>query len=138
MKNTKKHSMKCPYCGAPAICRPASIVYGSETIDRKSYLYLCSRWPACDAYVSAHKKDHRPMGTMANGDLRHKRILAHRALQKLQKERHMDKWAVYVWLQAKFNLDKRQAHIAMFSEQMCDQVISLCRSPAESGRNLAA
>lgn len=78
------------------------------------------------------------MGTMANGDLRHKRILAHRALQKLQKERHMDKWAVYVWLQAKFNLDERQAHIAMFSEQMCDQVISLCRSPSESDRNLAA
>mgnify|MGYP002508141294 CR=1 FL=1 len=33
-------------------------------------------WPSCDAYVSAHRKDRRPMGTLANSELRHKRILA--------------------------------------------------------------
>ena len=94
MKAMKKYNLKCPYCGAPAICRPASSVYGANTIDRGSYLYVCSRWPACDSYVSAHKKDRKPMGTMANRSLRQKRILAHQALKRLQKERHMDKWAV--------------------------------------------
>ena len=68
------------------------------------------------------------MGTLADGNLRHKRILAHQALEKLQKERHMDKWASYVWLQAKLGLDAHQTHIGMFSEQLCDQVISLCRN----------
>ena len=98
MKNKRTYSIHCPYCGAPVVCRPASTVYGTDTIDPKSYLYLCSNWPSCDAYVSAHKKDRRPMGTLANSELRHKRILAHRALQRLQKERHMDKWAAYLWL----------------------------------------
>ena len=37
-----------------------------------------------------------PMGTLANGDLRHKRILAHRALKKLQQDCHMEKWEVYI------------------------------------------
>lgn len=138
MRNKKKYNMKCPYCGAAAVCRPASAVYGAKTFDRKSYLYVCSRWPVCDAYVGAHKKDLSPMGIMANGSLRHKRILAHRALKRLQKERHMDKWAVYVWLQAKLNLDESQAHIALFSEQMCEQVIALCRPPTENKNNLAA
>ena len=68
------------------------------------------------------------MGTLANGNLRHKRILAHQALERLRKERHMDKWASYVWLQAKLGLDEHHAHIGMFSEQLCDQVISLCRN----------
>ena len=138
MKTMKKYNLKCPYCGAPAICRPASSVYGANTINRGSYLYVCSRWPACDSYVSAHKKDRKPMGTMANRSLRQKRILAHQALKRLQKERHMDKWAAYIWLQAKLDLDESQAHIGMFSEQMCEKVISLCRSPATPDGDMAA
>lgn len=123
----KKYRMNCPYCGAPVVCRPASTVYRNALRQKGSYLYLCSRYPACDAYVSAHKKDRRPMGTLADGNLRHKRILAHRALEKLRQERHMEKWAVYVWLQGKLKMEPEQVHIGMFSEQMCDQVISLCR-----------
>lgn len=77
-----------------------------------------------------------PMGTLANGDLRHKRILAHRALKKLQPDCHMEKWEVYIWLQAKLGLDAHQTHIGQFSEYMCEQVISLCQqAPAyTSGR----
>ncbi len=138
MKNNKTYNIYCPYCGSPAVCRPASTVYGTDTIDSKSYLYLCSNWPSCDAYVSAHRKDRRPMGTLANSELRHKRILAHRALQRLQKERHMDKWAAYLWLQTNLKLDESHAHIGMFSEHMCDQLISLCRTPARLPRKPAA
>ena len=138
MKNKRTYSIHCPYCGAPAVCRPASTVYGTGTIDPKGYLYLCSNWPSCDAYVGAHRKDRRPMGTLANGELRHKRILAHRALKKLQMDRHMDKWAAYIWLQANLKLDESHAHIGMFSGQMCDQVISLCQSQAYPTRKHAA
>ena len=69
-------------------------------------------------------------------DLRHKRILAHRALKKLQQDCHMEKWEVYIWLQAKLGLDAHQTHIGQFSEYMCEQVISLCQqAPAyTSGR----
>ena len=67
------------------------------------------------------------MGTLANGNLRHKRILAHRALDDLRKNCHMDKWAAYLWLQGKLNLSESQMHIGMFSEDMCDQVIAVCR-----------
>ena len=70
--------------------------------------------------------------------MRHKRILAHQALKRLQKERHMDQWAAYVWLQAKLGLDESQAHIGMFSEEMCERVITLCRSPADPDSGMAA
>jgi len=78
------------------------------------------------------------MGTLADKKLRRKRILAHHALAKLQKERHMDKWAVYIWLQAKLDLDEYHAHIGMFSEQMCDRFISLCRTSQKPENNLAS
>ena len=111
----KQKPIKCPYCHANASLRPASVVYGLNRRSQGKFLYLCDRWPACDAYVSAHDRTHRPMGTLANGDLRHKRILAHRALEQLRQSRHMEKWEVYIWLQAKLGLDERQAHIGQFS-----------------------
>lgn len=76
----KQKQIKCPYCHAHASLRPASLVYGSTPQTRGKFLYVCDRWPACNAYVSAHERTLLPMGTLANGDLRHKRILAHRAL----------------------------------------------------------
>lgn len=134
----KKYQLFCPYCGSPAALRPASAVYGSSTMDKGSYLYVCRRWPACDSYVNAHKTDRRPMGTLANSSLRHKRILAHRALEQFRLAVHMEKWAVYLWLQGKLGLTESQTHIAMFSEEMCEQVICLCRQSLLSVRHGAA
>lgn len=134
----KKYQINCPYCGSPAICRPASMVHGDSTLEKGLYLYVCSNWPECDAYVAAHKKDKRPMGTLANGNLRHKRILAHNALKEFQISRHMEKWAVYLWLQGKLGLREDQAHIGMFSEKMCDRVIFLCRKAKETYPQMTA
>ena len=123
----KRTQIKCPYCHANASLRPASIVYGLNKRSKGKYIYLCDRWPACDAYVSTHGRTKKPMGSLANGDLRHKRILAHQALAELQQYRHMKKWEVYVWLQAKLGLHEHQAHIGEFSDVMCEQVIKMCK-----------
>ena len=134
----KKYQISCPYCGSPAICRPAAMVHGSSTLEKGHYLYVCSRFPECDAYVAAHKRDRSPMGTLADRELRHKRALAHNALESLQKARHMEKWAVYLWLQGKLELDEEQAHIGLFSGQMCDRVISLCHQALETCPQMTA
>lgn len=74
MKQTRIH---CPYCGSLATLRQASAIHGLSDISAGTYLYVCRRWPACDAYVTADRRTKQPLGTLANGDLRHKRILAH-------------------------------------------------------------
>ena len=113
----KKAHNTCAYFHAPAQLRPASSIYGIHTKDRAAKLYVCSRYPACDAYVQAHKATGLPMGTLANKELRQKRMQAHRTFNQLWEKGFMRKQDAYA----------ADAHIANFSEYRCDQVISLCK-----------
>ena len=62
MKQTRIH---CPYCGSLATLRPASAIHGLSDISAGTYLYVCRRWPACDAYVTADRRTKQPLGTLA-------------------------------------------------------------------------
>lgn len=39
-KKTGKSILRCPYCGRNARIHPASYVYGRDTLDTESYLYV--------------------------------------------------------------------------------------------------
>ncbi len=132
----KRKQIRCPYCGAKATLRPSSAVYG-DAAKTDGYLYVCDRYPKCDSYVGAHKKTKLPMGTLANGDLRNKRIQAHKAFDWMWKSGLMTKWQAYKWMQGKLDLSDEQAHIAMFSEYMCDRLIAECNK-AYANQQLAA
>ena len=132
----KRKQIHCPYCGAKATLRPSSAVYG-DAAQTDGYLYVCDRYPKCDSYVGAHKKTKLPMGTLANGDLRNKRIQAHKAFDWMWKSGLMTKWQAYKWMQGKLDLSDEQAHIAMFSEYMCDRLIAECNK-AYKNQQMAA
>ena len=119
----KKNIVKC-HCGARAMLRPAAVVHGDKA--KKEYLYICSRYPACDSYVGVHRKSRKPLGTLANKELRTKRIQAHRLFNRLWESGLMKKWQAYKWMAAKFGLNSHQAHIGKFSAYMCDELIALC------------
>ena len=131
-----RKQIHCPYCGAKATLRPSSAVYG-DAAKTDGYLYVCDRYPKCDSYVGAHKKTKLPMGTLANGDLRNKRIQAHKAFDWMWKSGLMTKWQAYKWMQGKLDLSDEQAHIAMFSEYMCDRLIAECNK-AYANQQMAA
>ena len=114
MKRTRIH---CPYCGSLAVLRPARVVYGDRPEAKDSWLYMCRRGAAWDAYVKAHPGDsHRPMGKLANETARRKRVQAHQALDDLQRYWDIDKKGVYAWLQNELGLPASDVHIAMFGE----------------------
>lgn len=119
----KRDIVKC-HCGAHAVLRPASVVHGDGA--KADYLYVCSHYPACDSYVGVHRKSHKPLGTLAGRELRGKRIRAHRVFNRLWESGMMQKWQAYKWMEAKFGLNSSQAHIAKFSEYMCDKLIAVC------------
>lgn len=72
-KKQMRETLYCPYCKRPGVLRPAAYVYGDNNLDPEKYLYVCSGYPSCDSYIGAHKKSMRPMGTMADSNLRNKR-----------------------------------------------------------------
>ncbi len=122
----KKETVFCPYCHSKAILRPARFVHEKNTIVTGKHLYVCANWPTCDAYVSAHDHNLRPMGVLANGELRNQRILAHRALERYRKVTGMTKRELYIWLRTKLDLAEKDAHVAAFTDEQCSQVIRLC------------
>ncbi len=122
----KRVNIKCPYCGSQALLRPASVVYGARAVDPAAPYYVCAHYPACDAYVAAHKDTRLPMGTLADGSLRRKRMEAHRAFNQLWERGLMTRKQAYHWLQAKLGLPEQEAHIGKFSTFRCEQVIQLC------------
>lgn len=86
----KRVNIKCPYCGARAFLRPASVVYG-ERAAPGSKLYVCGNYPACDSYVAAHRTSQLPMGTLADKQLRRERQAAHAVFNQLWKSGLMSK-----------------------------------------------
>ena len=117
----KKQIIRCPYCGSPAILRDTSYVHGKNAWEGK--LYVCSRYPVCNSYVSVHSGTTRPKGTLANKSLREKRIRAHRIFDQIWKQGILSKKDAYRWMSHKFCLDTTQAHIGNFSEYMCERLI---------------
>ena len=126
MKQKKKEKLKvtCPYCGARAVLRDAVYVYGEGTLADK--LYVCANYPACDSYVGVFRNSDRPKGTLANSELRNKRIRAHRSFDTIWKEGIMTRGQTYQWMQHKFSLTKKQTHIGCFSDYMCEELIQAC------------
>ena len=127
----KKNIVKC-HCGAHAYLRPAAVVHGDGA--KAEYLFVCSKYPACDSYVGVHQKTREPMGTLAGKELRGKRIEAHKVFNRLWESGLMEKWQAYKWMGAKFGLNRQQAHIAKFSEYMCDELIAVCESALRNNR----
>ena len=120
----RRINIKCPYCGSQALLRPASAVRGNAALGEM--VYVCARYPACDAYVSAHRESRLPMGTLADRLLRQRRRQAHIALNQLWEQGLMTRKEAYRWLQVQLGLPEAEAHIARFSEFRCQQVIDLC------------
>ena len=131
----KRINIKCPYCGSRALLRPASVVHERTLPGEEAY--VCARFPVCNAYVSAHRDSHLPMGTLADQPLRQKRRQAHIALSQLWERGLMTRKEAYRWLQVQLSLPESEAHIGHFSAYRCDQVIDLCGRFAGAGRQAA-
>lgn len=69
----------CDYCGNPADFVDSSVVYHGRSF---GMIYLC---PNCGAYVGVHKGSDKPLGRLANSELRNWKKAAHAAFDPLWK-----------------------------------------------------
>ena len=124
MKKKKKGGialLKCPYCGSTVIYRSADGIYKENP--NREMLYVCSRYPVCDAYVRIHKGTRIPMGTPANGELRALRVQADRVFDLLHTSGTMTRSEAYRWLAKLVGLPTEEAHIGNMGEYNCKRII---------------
>ena len=87
-------SIRCPYCKGPVSFRSADGIYRDNR--NKVMLYVCNRYPKCDAYVRTHAGTNIPVGTLANHELRTLRREAHFYFDQLHQtgRRLLDRYKV--------------------------------------------
>ena len=109
----------CNYCGKPAAYVDSSIVY------HKSYgmIYYC---PPCTAWVGVHKGTDKPLGRLANAELREWKKKAHAAFDPLWQGGKMRRNQAYAWLAQRLGLPTHLTHIGMFDVITCQQVVRIC------------
>ena len=112
----------CDYCGRRAEYVDSSEVYG------RSYgmIYLCR---PCKAWVGVHKGTDKPLGRLANEELRHWKRTAHAFFDpfwQVGRFKHQRNGA-YKWLSEQMGLPREKTHIGMFDVHQCKQVIDICQ-----------
>ena len=115
----KEIRVYCPYCKGEAELVNARIE-GKINVNRM--IWLCR---LCDAYCGVHKNSihNKPLGTLANKELRNKRQLVHRLFDRLWRKEGWERGKAYGILSALVGVHKRNTHIALFTMEQCERAI---------------
>lgn len=118
----------CDYCGRPARFCDSKIVYG------RSYgmIYYCGH---CNAYIGVHKGTDKPLGRLANAELRYWKKQAHAAFDPLWQRGSFRgrRNAAYDWLAQKMDLPVEETHIGMFDVGQCRRAIQIIQAQTKGG-----
>lgn len=123
--------MECPYCKAEVKLESTVKIYGKDY----GLAFICSNYPKCDAYVGVHKKNNKPLGRLANKELRTWKSNVHRLFDPLW-ERKMKKDSLtkghargkaYKWLAGQLNIDIKDCHVGMFDVETCKRAVEILK-----------
>ena len=120
--------MQCPYCGNAAEWVSNAAIYG-RTYGKSYMVYLCR---PCNAYVGCHNNTTKPLGTMANAELREWRVKAHNHIDPLWQSGEMKRSDVYAWLNRHFGKD---IHIGESDVETCRKILSLNNQEAKNDKS---
>lgn len=129
-KPDPKQETTCPYCLRVAEFLTGAYVYPHRPDLSDKRFYVCK---PCDARVGAHA-DGRPLGTLANAELRQLRSQAHGVFDPKWKREMggtMRRREAYRWLASNLRIPEEHCHIGMFDEEMCRRVIQICTQPIQ-------
>jgi hypothetical protein len=124
----------CPDCGGIAGLASSKEVYGGRDYGP---IYLCR---PCRAYVGCHKGTTKPLGRLADAELREWKKRAHAAFDPVWQEhwqrenagsagykKGMARDGRYRRLAELMGLSREECHIGMFDVEQCKEVVRLCR-----------
>lgn len=115
--------MNCPYCGNEAELVTGKEIYPYRTDLHSKQFWLCK---SCDAYVGCHGYTSRPLGTMANKELRMLRKKTHDTFDPLWKGKSKrQRREMYKELAKKLGIEVTDCHIGRFGKSTCMKVVGM-------------
>ena len=125
IKADNVQDITCPYCKGFASLQDSAVIYGSS----KGPMYICNGYPRCDSYVGAHKISQKPLGTLANKELRYYRVEAHKEFDELWKcsTRKRGRSLAYKQLSIHLGIGVTDCHIGYFDIATCKKVIEYAK-----------
>lgn len=114
----------CQYCKAIPELVNGDVIYPHRKDLHKRKFYLCK---ACNAYVGTHEHTIKPLGILANAELRKAKNKAHAAFDPLWKNKEMTRREAYKWLAKQLNIEPKFCHIGMFTILTCEQVVEVVK-----------
>lgn len=113
----------CPTCGKYARLSTRAELRRGPKHQRDEFIYVCEDYPKCDTYVGCHKGTREPLGTMADRELRFRRVKAHKAFDWAWKSGRLTRSEAYELLADLLGLSKEDAHIGLMNLEQCQMVI---------------
>lgn len=120
-------SVICPYCQHLATLVQGRVLYPNRPDLHGRHFWRCE---PCDAHVGCHQAGHRqgdgtkPLGRLANADLRVAKRLAHAMFDPLWQSGRMKRRDAYSWLADALGIPTSETHIGMFDLQRCRAVVA--------------
>lgn len=121
-------TVTCDYCGKPADKVTGADVYPTRPDLAHKTIYRCL---PCKAHVGCHPGTDKPLGRLANEELRRAKMAAHAAFDPRWKGKPKgERGAAYAWLAGALGISQDDCHIGMFDVATCKRVVTLCREDA--------
>lgn len=114
----------CDYCGRPAELVTGEIIYPHRRDLYRKRFWLCR---PCKAYVGCHPRTDRPLGRLADEELRRAKMDAHRAFDPLWKSGRLSRSDAYRRLAEDLGIPIGNCHIGMFDVETCRAVIKAAK-----------
>jgi hypothetical protein len=111
----------CPYCGSEVVLQDSAVIYHGKSF---GLVWICSNYPACDAYVGVHTGTTRPLGRLANAELREWKKRAHSYLDPFWKSKRYTRKKAYSIASDLLGKPVSKTHIGMFDVQECKDLIA--------------
>ena len=123
--------LTCQYCG-----KPAELVTGETLYPRHEYLHKkhfwrcepCGAWVGCHDAGAGYGDGTRPLGLLANAQLRAAKKSVHDVFDPLWQDGFMRRKEAYQWLAEGLRLPVNQCHVGMFSLEQCARAKALCEA----------
>lgn len=122
----------CPYCKEPSVMVDGEHVYPHREDLHHKVFYVCT---PCDARVGCHPGTDKPLGRLANSDLRKAKQAAHAAFDPLWRELDLfkNRRKAYAWLSEQLGISKKKCHIGMFDEPTCRRAQKIAQNAQVNG-----